>query len=159
LILGVCALILWSIHPAQGAEQPVRFTAYPIGKVKKENGRTKVVLDEAYRPGLLGLEGFSHVFVFYWFHRNDTAEKRSILQVYPRGDRRNPLTGVFATRAPVRPNLIALSLCRIISVWRNCIEIDRIDAFPETPVLDLKPYIPSIDAARARLPEWVERKP
>jgi tRNA (Thr-GGU) A37 N-methylase len=46
---------------------------------------------------------------------------------------------VFATRAPVRPNLIALSRCRVISVNDNLIEIDEIDAFPDTPVLDIKP--------------------
>ncbi len=52
---------------------------------------------------------------------------------------KNPLRGVFATRAPVRPNLIALSRVRVISVRGNVIEIDGIDAFPDTPVLDLKP--------------------
>jgi tRNA (Thr-GGU) A37 N-methylase len=46
---------------------------------------------------------------------------------------------VFATRAPVRPNLIALSRCRVLSVRDNVVEIDDIDAFPDTPVLDIKP--------------------
>ena len=49
------------------------------------------------------------------------------------------MRGVFATRAPVRPNLIALSRVRILSVRENIIEIDGIDAFPDSPVLDLKP--------------------
>jgi tRNA (Thr-GGU) A37 N-methylase len=81
-----------------------------------------------------------------------------VLQVHPRGKKKNPLCGVFATRAPVRPNLIALSLCKVISVRENVIEIDQIDAFPNTPVLDLKPYIPSIDTANASFPEWVKSK-
>ncbi|PVV25773.1 MAG: hypothetical protein B6D74_02610 [gamma proteobacterium symbiont of Ctena orbiculata] len=62
-----------------------------------------------------------------------------MLQVHPRGNPDNPLRGVFATRAPVRPNLIALSRCRILSIVGNRIEIDDIDAFPDTPVLDIKP--------------------
>ena len=73
------------------------------------------------------------------YHRNDTPIKRSILQVHPRGNPENPLRGVFATRAPVRPNLIALSRCRVLSVRDNLIEIDDIDAFADTPVLDIKP--------------------
>jgi tRNA-Thr(GGU) m(6)t(6)A37 methyltransferase TsaA len=148
--------------PAPGAnDQQVpskHFTVYPIGQIEKQDGRTKIILDKEYQPGLLGLAGFSHVQVFYWFDRNDTPEKRSILQVHPHGKKSNPLAGVFATRAPVRPNLIALSLCRIISIEENVIEIDQIDAFPNTPVLDLKPYIPSIDEVRATCPEWVNQK-
>jgi tRNA (Thr-GGU) A37 N-methylase len=59
--------------------------------------------------------------------------------VHPRGDPQRPLRGVFATRSPLRPNLIALSEVRVIAVRDNVVEIDRIDAFADTPVLDLKP--------------------
>ena len=59
--------------------------------------------------------------------------------MHPRGNPANPLRGVFATRAPVRPNLIALSRCRVLAVRDNVIEIDAIDALPDTPVLDIKP--------------------
>jgi tRNA (adenine37-N6)-methyltransferase len=114
------------------------FTVYEIGRVVKENERTYIVLDKKYEAGLMGLENFSTVTVVYWFDRNDTPEKRSILQVHPKGNPENPLRGVFATHAPVRPNLIAISTCRIISVKDNVIEIDEIDAFHNTPVIDLK---------------------
>jgi tRNA-Thr(GGU) m(6)t(6)A37 methyltransferase TsaA len=114
------------------------FTVYPIGWVRKTDGHTTIVVDKKYQPALLGLEEFSHVWVLYWFDRNDTPEKRSILQVHPRGDKKNPLRGVFATHSPVRPNLIAMSRCKIISVKENVIEIEEIDALPDTPVLDLK---------------------
>jgi len=115
-----------------------QFTVCPIGWVRKADGRTTIAVDKKYQPGLMGLEEFSHVWVLYWFDRNDTAEKRSILQVHPGGDKKNPLRGVFATHSPVRPNLIAMSRCKIISVKENVIEIDEIDALPDTPVLDLK---------------------
>jgi len=111
---------------------------YPIGKVVKEDGRTFIVLDKKYEPGLLGLDKFSSVTVIYWFDRNDTPKKRSILQVHPRGNMKNPLRGVFATHSPVRPNLIGVSRCRIISIKNNIIEIEDIDAFPGSPVIDLK---------------------
>ena len=109
--------------------------------------------------GLLGLDGWSHVWVFWWFDKNDTPRKRSILEVHPRGDRNNPRSGVFATRAPVRPNLIALSLCKIISVKENLVEIESIDAFDGTPVLDLKPYAPGADSASATTPDWARHNP
>ena len=120
------------------SDGPQKFVLYPIGRVMKEGGRTFIVLDKKYEPGLMGLEEFSHVTVIYWFDRNDTPEKRSILQVHPKGNKENPLRGVFATHAPTRPNLIAISRCKIISVKKNIIEIDSIDAFHNSPVLDLK---------------------
>jgi tRNA-Thr(GGU) m(6)t(6)A37 methyltransferase TsaA len=114
------------------------YTVVPIGKVAKEGGRTFIVLDEEYEPGLKGLGQFSHVTVVYWFDRNDTPEKRSILQVHPQGNPLNPIRGVFATHSPMRPNLIAISRCKIVSVQDNVIEINQIDAWPDSPVLDLK---------------------
>lgn len=135
------------------------FTLHPIGAVQKPDSRTLIVLDKKYQPGLLGLDGFSHVQVFWWFDKNDTPEKRSILQVHPRGNPQNPLTGVFATRSPFRPNLIALTLCKIISVKDNVVEIDQIDAFEGTPVLDLKPFAPGQDSATGvKTPDWAKGK-
>jgi len=120
-------------------EPSPRYTVYPIGWVRKTEGKTLIEIDQKYQPALLGLEKFSEIWVLYWFDRNDTPQRRSILQVHPRGNPANPIRGVFATHSPVRPNLIALSRCKILSVKGNVIEIDQIDAFPDTPVLDLKP--------------------
>ncbi len=111
---------------------------YPIGKVVKKEDRTFIVIDKKFEPGLLGMDRFSSVMVIYWFDRNDTPKKRSILQVHPRGNVKNPLTGVFATHSPVRPNLIGVSRCKIISAKENIIEIEDIDAFHGSPVIDLK---------------------
>lgn len=145
---------------AEGVEKEDRsFIMRPIGQIQNAEGRTLIVLDKAYQPGLLGLDGFSHVQVFWWFDRNDTPEKRAILQVHPRGNAENPLTGVFATRSPLRPNLIALSLCKIVAVKENVVEIEKIDAFEGTPVLDLKPYAPGQDSAvGVRVPDWAGPK-
>ena len=121
-----------------GQQANKKFTVYPIGWVRKAEGRTTIVVDKKYQAGLLGLDNFPEVWVLYWFDRNDTPGKRSILQVHPQGNKDNPKRGVFATHSPVRPNLIAMTKCKIISVKDNVIEIDKIDAFADTPVLDLK---------------------
>jgi tRNA-Thr(GGU) m(6)t(6)A37 methyltransferase TsaA len=117
----------------------MNFKLHPIGRVKRTKKKTSVVLYKRYLPGLMGVEKLDEIWVLWWFDRNDNSRQRSTLKVHPRGDPANPLTGVFATRAPMRPNLIALSRCRILSVKKNVIEIDEIDALPDTPVLDIKP--------------------
>lgn len=134
------------------------FKVFPIGKVEKNGDDTVIAISEKYSDALNGLHDFSHVVVLYWFHENDTPEKREILQVHPRGNSENPLTGVFACRAPVRPNLIALTVCKIVSIEGCTIHIDKIDAFDQSPVIDLKPYIPSIDNSQedVRLPKWLK---
>jgi tRNA-Thr(GGU) m(6)t(6)A37 methyltransferase TsaA len=136
-------------------EMTPEFTLRPIGWVRKAKQKTSIVVDKEFQTGLLGLEGFSHVYVFYWFDRNDNPDKRSVLQVHPRGNTKNPLTGVFATRSPARPNLIALTLCRIIEIKDNIIEIEDIDALPDSPVLDLKPFIPHSEIENAVVPDWL----
>lgn len=145
---------------ANAVEPPNKsFTVQAIGQVQRTAGRTQIVLDKKYQAGLLGLGQWSHVQVIWWFDKSDTPEKRAILQVHPRGNKNNPLTGVFACRAPVRPNLIALSLCKIVSVEANAIEVEKIDADDGTPVLDLKPYAPGQDSASGvKAPEWAGPK-
>ena len=156
-VLGLCLAVLAA--KAHGGEaKRAFFQLFPVGVVEKQGGTTCLKIADEYVKALKGLDGFSHVIVLYWFDRNDTPAKRRILEVHPRGDRSNPLTGVFACRAPVRPNLIALSVCRILTVEGNTVRVDKIDAFDRTPILDLKPYIPAIDSPeRVTLPGWLKR--
>jgi tRNA-Thr(GGU) m(6)t(6)A37 methyltransferase TsaA len=140
-----------------GTPQPAatEFKMRPLGYVKKSGDRTLIVLDKKYQEGLLGLEQWSHVQVIWWFDKNDTPQQRAILQVHPRGDQNNPVTGVFACRAPVRPNLIGLSLCKVLAVKDNIVEVEKIDAFEGTPVLDIKPFAPGQDSAPGvKVPKW-----
>ena len=117
----------------------MRFTLYSIGWIRKTRNKTRIVLYKKYQPGLMRVKKLGEIWVLWWFDRNDTPRMRSTLKVHPKGNPANPLTGVFATRAPMRPNLIALSRCKVLSVKNNVVEIDEIDALPDTPVLDLKP--------------------
>jgi tRNA-Thr(GGU) m(6)t(6)A37 methyltransferase TsaA len=146
--LGFCPTLAHAAPPAADAltgaqtampKPPPTYQVQPIGWVRKVDGRTTIELYDEYRPALLGVDKLDSIWVLYWFDRNDTPEQRAILQVHPRGDPANPLRGVFATRAPMRPNLIALSRCRVLGVEGNLIAIDGIDAFADTPVLDIKP--------------------
>ena len=111
----------------------------PIGKVHNKKGKlVQLEIYEKYLPALDRMEYCSHVVVLWWFHKNDTPEKRKILKVHPRGNKNNPLTGVFATHSPVRPNLIAITTCKILSVKDGIVTIEGIDAFDDTPIIDLK---------------------
>ncbi len=130
----------------------------PIGLVKKQGEQTFLEIKPEFAPALLGLEDFSHLWVLYWFHENDRPEARATLQVHPRRDPANPLTGVFACRAPERPNLIGLCACKIIKIEGNVVEVAGLDARDGTPIVDLKPYIPKGDAIpEAHTPAWVKR--
>jgi tRNA-Thr(GGU) m(6)t(6)A37 methyltransferase TsaA len=145
-------------NPGRGAAG-ASYQLFPIGRVEKKGGTVRLRIFDEYADGLLGLDGWSHVNVFYWFDQNDTPPQRRVLRVHPQGDQRNPLTGVFACRAPVRPNLIALSVCKIVSVEGNIVNVDSLDAFDATPVIDLKPFIPPDAPMRdVRVPGWVKPK-
>jgi len=131
------------------------YKIFPVGFVRKKSQTTKIEIQKAFVPALLGLDQYSHMYVLYWFHENDTPQRRSILQVHPRNDERNPLTGVFATHSPVRPNLVALATCRILAIRENRIEIDGIDANDGTPVIDIKSYNSKNEPDPPfRIPEW-----
>ncbi len=158
LLLGFILCMVVSQRSSSGSDEGKKkfFKVWPIGKVKKSAGTTTVEIDPAYKQALVGLKDFSHIHVLYWFDKNDTPEKRAILQVHPRGNPKLPLTGVFSTRAPVRPNLIALSTCEILSINDGTIRIKSIDAFDNSPVIDIKPYLPGSELIpEAKVPDWV----
>ena len=135
---------------------PEAFQIIPIGVVRKKEKAVWIEIFAPYSDALLGLESFSHAQVLFWFHKNDSAEKRRTLRVHPRKDKKNPLSGIFATHSPLRPNPIGLTLCKIKSIRNRRIQIEDIDAFDGTPVIDIKCYIPSaVPESDIRLPAWV----
>jgi len=160
----LCSLLGWLSRADAGQAKNERssFLIHPIGQVEREGESVHLRIFDQYRDGLLGLDGYSHIFVLYWFDRNDTPDKRRILRVHPRGNQANPLTGVFACRSPARPNLVGLTLCKVLSVADGMVRVDKIDAIDGSPIVDIKPYIPSIDSATGdiRMPAWLtEAKP
>ena len=136
--------------------RPESFQIHPVGVVRKKDKAVWIEIFAPYADALLGLAGFSHIQVLFWFHKNDTAKRRKTLRVHPRKDKNNPLSGVFATHSPLRPNPIGLTLCQIKSIEGLQIKIEDIDAFDGTPVIDIKCYIPSsVAESTIRLPDWV----
>lgn len=121
----------------------------------------RIRLDAACRDGLLHLDRFSHVLVLWWADRLHSAADRATLRVHPRPAPQR-LMGVFATRSPARPNPIAVTVCRLRAVDEaaGTLLVDDLDADDGSPVLDIKPYLPSNDRVRdAHGPDWFPPMP
>lgn len=138
IIVLIATINMSSCFRFRKNQEKQSFVIHQIGEIRKTEKHTCITIFEEFEPGLKGLESFEELTVVYWFNRNDVPEKRSILQVHPQGNPENPIRGVFATHSPRRPNLIAISRCKILSINKNVIEIDEIDAYDRTPVIDLK---------------------
>jgi len=104
-----------------------------------------------FEAGLLDLEGFSHIILLYHFHR----VRKPKLVVTPFLDSQEH--GVFATRAPSRPNPIGLSIMRLLERTANVLEVGNVDVVDGTPVLDIKPYVSEFDRPRADRFGWLEK--
>jgi tRNA-Thr(GGU) m(6)t(6)A37 methyltransferase TsaA len=102
-----------------------------------------------YAEGLKDLDGFSHIILLYHLH----LSKGFSLKVTPFLD--NTLRGLFATRAPKRPNPIGLSVVRLIEIKGNVLRIEEIDVVDGTPLLDIKPYIPEFDKKKTFRIGWL----
>jgi len=123
-----------------------RIEVSPIGVVHRQgpdediNDRSlvsKIVIDEEYADGLPGIEDWSHLHVIFWMDRI-SEEKKTLLC---RGNEPDmPTVGIFATRAPVRPNPIGLTLVELVRREGNVFVVKGLDALDGTPVLDVKPY-------------------
>ncbi len=124
----------------------------PIQPVSGKGVEGIVEVLPEYAEGLRDLEGFSHVILLVHFDRCRVTK----LVVTTFVDQQEH--GVFATRAPVRPNHIGLSAVRLDRVDGNILRIRDLDIIDGTPVLDIKPYIPKVDCAEATRVGWLEGK-
>ncbi len=126
--------------------------AMPIQAAFAEGAVGTVELHPQYVDGLKDLEGFSHLILLYHFHLSDGYQ----LQVRPFLD--EATRGVFATRAPNRPNPIGLSVVRLTRVEGATLRILDVDVVDGTPLLDIKPYVPHFDDRREVRIGWLENK-
>jgi tRNA-Thr(GGU) m(6)t(6)A37 methyltransferase TsaA len=119
------------------------------------------ILDE-YAEGLEHIDGFSHLLVLFYLHKV-TDEQRKLLKARPRrlvkyglNLEKLPLVGVFCLDSPHRPNPIGLSVVKLL--WRRgrFMRVEGLDAFDETPVLDIKPYSPGRKVEQFKVPKWYE---
>lgn len=111
-------------------------------EARERGGTARLEIDPPYRRALLGLDRYSHVVVLAWLH----AARRDPLVIHP--PHAEAPRGVFALRSPVRPNPIGLTVARIVRIDQDAglVELDAIDFLDGTPLVDVKPYRPGIDA-------------
>lgn len=134
----------------------------PIGRIRMINGEPVIALEPEYAPALEGLDSFGYIQVIWWFDGCDNKESRSKLteiKPYKKGPEK---LGTFATRSPERPNPIALTAVYVtyIDHENGIIGAAYIDAKDGSPVLDIKPYTPSLDRVESpSVPEWCRNWP
>lgn len=99
-----------------------------------------LIINKEFKEALDGLDEFSHIYVLYWMHK--VSKKQLSLKVHPWGNEELPLLGVFATRAPSRPNPIGLTLVELVKMDKNenRLTVRGLDALDGSPIIDIKPY-------------------
>ncbi len=123
----------------------------PIQSTASKASMGWVEVFKDYESGLKYLDGFSHIILIYYFH----LVKKKSLKVKPFMD--NKLRGIFATRAPKRPNPIGISIVKLEKIEGNIIYIKDLDILDGTPLLDIKPYVPKFDTRRGAKIGWLEK--
>ena len=131
------------------------FSIEPIGVIRSEikqiesaplfytEGAPNAFLDlmPAYKDGLDRMQAGDDIIVITWLHQ----ARRDVLKVHPRGDASNPITGVFSTRSPDRPNPLGLHRAKVLEITASRLHIGPIEAIDGTPVIDIKPVVASGD--------------
>jgi tRNA-Thr(GGU) m(6)t(6)A37 methyltransferase TsaA len=118
---------------------------HPVGVVKYWNGETEypsntvqIHIHGKYSEGLKGVENCEHLWILFWMHKLSEKDREK-LQAHPMGDVTKEKRGVFALRSPMRPNPIGLTRVRLIERKGNVLIVEGLDAFDESPVIDIKP--------------------
>jgi tRNA-Thr(GGU) m(6)t(6)A37 methyltransferase TsaA len=123
----------------------------PIQPTGAAGVKGTVELFEDFYPGLKDLDGFSHIILLYHFHRSHGFN----LHVVPFMD--SEPRGLFATRAPKRPNPIGLSVVQLDKIEDGLLHIQGVDVLDGTPLLDIKPYVPEFDPQVGVRTGWLEK--
>ena len=140
----------------------MNYNLIPIGEFEVAYNGNLIRVYPKFRKALTGLEEFSYLQIVWWFDKCDNEESRNKLveeKPYKKGPE---VLGTFATRTPERPNPIGVSTVLSLSVdmEQGIILIPYTDAFSGTPILDIKPYMPSVDRVETvKMPKWCEHWP
>jgi len=125
----------------------------PIQPAKGKGTQGWIELDEAYVDGLKDLDGFERIWLLFWCDRARACK----LQITPYMDTQR--RGVFATRAPSRPNAIGMSCVKLTGIKRNRLDIEDVDMLDGTPLLDIKPYVAKFDHHDVARCGWTDQPP
>jgi tRNA-Thr(GGU) m(6)t(6)A37 methyltransferase TsaA len=141
----------WTMDPIGVARTPFTDTAaIPKGPDAKHEAEGALDLRPELAEGLLDIEGFSHLYVLWVFHRSGPAE---LTGLSPVDDTR--VHGVFASRSPRRPNPIGLTVVRLLRREGHRLHVGGVDMLDGTPILDIKPYLSNVPAGELRR-GWLE---
>ena len=127
-------------------------TDVPIQAIGGKGVQGTIELDSEFQPALKDLDGFSHIILIFHFHlvKGFKTEVKPFLDEAPRG--------LFATRAPKRPNPIGISVVQLIKIEERTLYIQDLDIVDNTPLLDIKPYVPWVDSHLVERIGWLEDK-
>jgi tRNA-Thr(GGU) m(6)t(6)A37 methyltransferase TsaA len=115
------------------------------------NAFGEIEIFDEYLEGLTDLDGFSHIIVLFHFHKIE--QEKLIVKPYM-----DTVThGVFATRSPARPNRIGLSILKLEKITGNRLSVRNLDMLDETPIIDIKPFVPSMDYCEVEKTGWLEK--
>jgi tRNA-Thr(GGU) m(6)t(6)A37 methyltransferase TsaA len=138
------------LHPIGVIRTPFNDQSKTPIQAARSQATGQVLVDPAYAAGLQDLEGFSHIILLYVFH----ASSGYSLLVKPFLDDKEH--GLFATRHPGRPNPIGLSVVRLLARKKNVLEIEGVDMLDNTPLIDIKPFVPEFDLHTQTRAGWYE---
>jgi tRNA-Thr(GGU) m(6)t(6)A37 methyltransferase TsaA len=124
----------------------------PIQPTGAKGIEGRIEIFPEYTDGLADLTGFSHIFILYHFH----LSRKHSLKVKPFLD--DQKRGLFATRAPSRPNPIGLSVVRLLDIENETLHVQDVDVVDGTPLLDIKPYVPEFDVREVDKLGWLGKK-
>jgi len=142
-----------SFHPIGLIHSPFQATkGMPIQPASAREFCGHIEIFQEYAEGLKDIEGFSHIVLLYHFHLSDGYK----LEVKPFLDEN--IHGVFATRAPRRPNPIGMSVVKLINRVNNILKIGNVDIIDGTPLLDIKPFVPEFDACEEITTGWLRNE-
>lgn len=139
-----------------------QFKLKSIGEIQVGNNGMSLVLNKEYIPALTNFKDFGYINVLWWFDKCDNSESRTKLTEKSPYKNAPETLGTFATRSPERPNPIALTCCYVtyLDHENGIIGLAYIDADNGTPVIDIKPYTPSLDRVEnPSVPEWCTNWP
>lgn len=140
-----------TMHPIGVIRTPFpRPAGTPIQPSRAGGATGTVKIFRPYRQGLKDLEGFDRAWLIYWMH----LPQKVSLRVTPFLDDRQ--RGLFATRAPARPNRIGMSCVRLLRVKGGVVQVADVDIVDGTPLLDIKPYVPEFDCFSSSRAGWLD---
>jgi tRNA-Thr(GGU) m(6)t(6)A37 methyltransferase TsaA len=125
----------------------LEYTIRPVGHVVKNDDGIFLTIKPEVWDATTHVDLFSHLIVLWWIHERDTEEDRRTLIMFPPKNKGDEASGAFSCRSPARPNPIGHTIVKLLSVdaENKRLEIDHMDANDGSPIIDIKPYLPTSD--------------